>query len=132
MKNPKALLSAILTVAMLASMAVPGAAQEKQDTQTAEIGVKADAAAASGEGDPAAFSWDNATVYFLITDRFKNGDTSNDNAYGRQDISLGDNRALIHGGDFAGITQAINDNYFNDLGVNAIWLTAPSTCPSRT
>ena len=29
------------------------------------------------------FSWDNATVYFLLTDRFKNGDTSNDHAYGR-------------------------------------------------
>ena len=125
MKNPKALLSAILTVAMLASMAaIPGAASETQASQAAEIGVKADTAV-SAEGDPSTFSWDNATVYFLITDRFKNGDTSNDNAYGRQDINLGDNRALMHGGDFAGITQAINDNYFNDLGVNAIWLTAP-------
>ena len=27
--------------------------------------------------------------------------------------------------DFKGITDKINDGYFNDLGVNAIWMTAP-------
>ena len=29
------------------------------------------------------FTWDNANVYFLLTDRFYNGDTSNDHSYGR-------------------------------------------------
>ena len=29
------------------------------------------------------FSWDNATVYFVLTDRFKNADKSNDHSYGR-------------------------------------------------
>ena len=29
------------------------------------------------------FSWDNASVYFLLTDRFQNGNTSNDHSYGR-------------------------------------------------
>lgn len=29
------------------------------------------------------FTWDNATVYFMLTDRFKNGNTSNDHSYGR-------------------------------------------------
>ncbi len=72
-----------------------------------------------------AFSWDNATVYFLLTDRFCNGDTSNDNAYGRMKTVSGDSRATFHGGDFAGITKKINEGYFNDLGVNAIWMTAP-------
>ncbi|MGN9070458.1 alpha-amylase family glycosyl hydrolase, partial [Lachnospiraceae bacterium HCP1S3_D4] len=73
------------------------------------------------------FSWDNATVYFLLTDRFKNGDTTNDNAYGRKDHSnnFSDQRATFHGGDFAGITQKIEEGYFDDLGVNAIWLSAP-------
>ena len=82
-------------------------------------------AAAATEVTPATFSWDNATVYFLLTDRFKNGDTSNDNAYGRQDINVGDTRATFHGGDFKGITEKISDGYFEDLGVTAIWLTAP-------
>ncbi|HBL9020463.1 TPA: alpha-amylase, partial [Enterobacter hormaechei] len=32
---------------------------------------------------PAPFSWQNATVYFVLTDRFVNGDPTNDNSYGR-------------------------------------------------
>ena len=81
--------------------------------------------AAASSSDAPVFSWDNATVYFLLTDRFCNGDTSNDNAYGRMSTVAGDNRATFHGGDFAGITKKINEGYFTDLGVNAIWLTAP-------
>lgn len=78
------------------------------------------------------FSWDNASVYFLLTDRFKNGNTSNDHSYGRATDSSGKalsgwetNPGTFHGGDFAGITQKINEGYFDDLGVNAIWLSAP-------
>ena len=78
------------------------------------------------------FSWDNANVYFLLTDRFKNGNTSNDHSYGRtlgangQPIAGWDTApATFHGGDFAGITQKINEGYFDDLGVNAIWISAP-------
>ncbi|MGN1132785.1 MAG: alpha-amylase family glycosyl hydrolase, partial [Ruminococcus sp.] len=78
------------------------------------------------------FSWDNATVYFLLTDRFKNGNTSNDHSYGRATDANGSplsgwNTApgTFHGGDFAGITQEIESGYFDDLGINAIWLSAP-------
>lgn len=77
------------------------------------------------------FSWDNANVYFLLTDRFKNGDTSNDHSYGRgldqygNVINYNNNTATFHGGDFKGITQKINDGYFSNLGVNAIWISAP-------
>jgi alpha-amylase len=31
------------------------------------------------------FVWENATVYFLLTDRFNNGNPDNDHAYGRRD-----------------------------------------------
>ena len=77
------------------------------------------------------FSWDNATVYFLLTDRFRNGDTSNDHSYGRgldangNVADIKDTRGTFHGGDFVGITQAIKEGYFNDLGVNALWISAP-------
>ena len=77
------------------------------------------------------FSWDNASVYFLLTDRFKNGKTSNDHAYKRNLDQNGQpaygrsNAGAFHGGDFAGITEKINDGYFTDLGVNALWITAP-------
>lgn len=82
--------------------------------------------------NPDDFSWDNASVYFLLTDRFNNGKTSNDHSYGRATDSSGNalsgwqsNPGTFHGGDFAGITQKINEGYFDNLGINAIWLSAP-------
>ena len=111
------------TLTVLSGTAVAGTAVTTT-AFAAEVTTETSAAKTS-EVTPATFSWDNATVYFLLTDRFKNGDTSNDNAYHRQEINVGDTRATFHGGDFAGITEKINEGYFNDLGVNAIWLTAP-------
>lgn len=67
------------------------------------------------------FTWDNATVYFVLTDRFNNVVTSNDNSYGRTSDPVGG----FLGGDLKGLTAKINDGYFTDLGVTAIWLTAP-------
>ena len=65
--------------------------------------------------------WKNATVYFLLTDRFNNGDASNDLPLGRKK----DGAVLrsFEGGDLKGITQKINEGYFSRLGVNAIWMT---------
>ena len=78
------------------------------------------------------FTWDNANVYFLLTDRFKNGNTANDHSYGRTLDKDGKpldgwdtNPGTFHGGDFAGVTQSIEEGYFDNLGVNAIWISAP-------
>ncbi|WP_378181369.1 alpha-amylase family glycosyl hydrolase [Aquimarina sp. SS2-1] len=69
------------------------------------------------------FVWENATVYFVLTDRFENGDTSNDRAYGRpQD---GPPLRNYEGGDLQGLIDRIEDGYFDKLGVNAIWITPP-------
>lgn len=70
--------------------------------------------------DVAAF-WNSATVYFLLTDRFENGDTTNDHALGR----LHDGAVLrsFEGGDLAGVLRRINEGYFDSLGVDAIWMT---------
>ena len=67
------------------------------------------------------FQWEAATVYFLLTDRFKNGNPDNDINFER-DEETGKLRGFM-GGDMQGITQKINDGYFTDLGVNAIWFT---------
>jgi alpha-amylase len=65
--------------------------------------------------------WNGATVYFLLTDRFDNGDTTNDHALGRaHDGALLRN---FEGGDLRGIRRRIERGYFDSLGVNAIWLT---------
>lgn len=78
------------------------------------------------------FLWENAAVYFLLTDRFNNGNPDNDYSYGRGLDAAGnpvpgvkDSEGSFHGGDFAGITQKIEEGYFTDLGVNAIWITPP-------
>jgi alpha-amylase len=73
------------------------------------------------EKEYAYFDWDAANVYFLLTDRFKNGDTSNDTIVER--IKPTGVMRGFQGGDFAGITEKIDNGYFTDLGVNAIWLT---------
>lgn len=65
--------------------------------------------------------WNSATVYFLLTDRFANGDSTNDRALGRQhDGALLRN---FEGGDLAGVIQKLESGYFDSLGVTAIWLT---------
>jgi alpha-amylase len=69
------------------------------------------------------FSWDNATVYFLLTDRFNNADPSNDHAYGRKDDAA--SLRGFMGGDLAGITAKIKSGYFTELGVDALWITPP-------
>lgn len=67
------------------------------------------------------FVWEGANLYFLLTDRFNNGDASNDVNFDRTK-ETGKLRGF-EGGDLKGITQKIEEGYFNDLGVNAIWMT---------
>lgn len=69
----------------------------------------------------APFVWEGANIYFLLTDRFNNGNPNNDINFSRTD-STGVLRGFM-GGDIAGITQKIEDGYFTDLGINAIWFT---------
>jgi len=69
----------------------------------------------------APFFWENATIYFLLTDRFNNGNPANDVSFGRTKPSA-PLRGFM-GGDIQGITQKLTDNYFSDLGVTAIWFT---------
>ena len=69
------------------------------------------------------FTWNNALIYFVVTDRFANGNTSNDNSYGRKNPDAsGHPTATFHGGDIKGLTK--NLDYIKSLGMNAIWLTA--------
>ncbi|STD45118.1 Alpha-amylase precursor [Edwardsiella tarda] len=71
---------------------------------------------------PAAFDWHNATVYFVLVDRFANGDPSNDNSYGRHRDGLQE-IGTFHGGDLRGLTAKLD--YLQRLGVNALWISSP-------
>ena len=73
------------------------------------------------------FDWDEAVIYFMVTDRFFDGDSTNNNANGEETYkapssATGKERAgLYHGGDFKGVTEKLD--YLKDLGVNTIWIT---------
>lgn len=67
------------------------------------------------------FVWEGANIYFLLTDRFNNGNPDNDINFERIEET-----AILRGfegGDIEGITQKIEEGYFTDLGINAIWFT---------
>ncbi len=67
------------------------------------------------------FDWKAANLYFLMTDRFHNGNPGNDRLINRNEPT-GVLRGFM-GGDIKGITQKIEEGYFTDLGINAIWFT---------
>lgn len=61
-------------------------------------------------------------IYFLMPDRFSNGDPANDRIKGLKDQSL--NRDSIfhrHGGDLQGVINHLD--YIQELGATALWLT---------
>jgi glycosidase len=64
--------------------------------------------------------WRDAILYFVMIDRFANGDPSNDDPIGGLELP-----AEYQGGDLVGLRQKIEEGYFDSLGVNALWLTSP-------
>jgi len=67
------------------------------------------------------FVWENANIYFLLTDRFNNGDLTNDVNFNRtKEVAT---LRGFEGGDIIGVTKKIEEGYFTKLGINAIWLT---------
>ena len=72
--------------------------------------------------NPAAVNfWNGATIYFLLTDRFRDGDSANDHALGRSPGAA--TLRGFEGGDLAGLRRTIEEGYFDSLGVTAIWMT---------
>ena len=64
--------------------------------------------------------------YFLMTDRFENGDPTNDEGASpggtlTETGYLVDDISFYHGGDIAGLESRLD--YLEDLGVTALWLT---------
>ncbi|MBU2863849.1 alpha-amylase [Reinekea forsetii] len=74
----------------------------------------------SANAEPSEFTWGNALVYFLMTDRFHNGDLTNDVSFDRRK----DNKEEVgtfHGGDIKGVIEKLD--YIEALGATAIWMT---------
>ena len=64
--------------------------------------------------------WQAQSIYQIITDRFYDGDPSNDNADGNYDPA-GHRGTSVHGGDFKGIEEKLD--YIKSLGATAIWIS---------
>lgn len=62
----------------------------------------------------------NSVMYFMMVDRFVNGNTGNDRPTADPAIHP---KANNLGGDLQGITQKIKDGYFENLGINTIWVS---------
>lgn len=73
-----------------------------------------------GPTQPGVFDWRDSVIYFVFVDRFFDGDTGNN-----CNVAGADSAGQYKGGDWKGVTQKINDGYFNDLGANTLWITVP-------
>ena len=64
--------------------------------------------------EPEPFDWRDAVFYQILIDRFRRGGGALDDM-----ASI----AEYQGGDLWGVVEAIESGYFEDLGVNALWLS---------
>jgi len=72
------------------------------------------------------FQWKDGIVYQIMTDRFLDGDSSNniDNSLDTLN-QVDDERSRWQGGDFRGIIEKLEDGYFEDMGITALWISSP-------
>jgi glycosidase len=68
------------------------------------------------------FDWRDSVMYFVFVDRFLDGNPANNGTPTGSGVQP---PADYRGGDWAGVTQRIQDGYFTDLGVNTLWLSVP-------
>lgn len=72
------------------------------------------AAAEAPKPLPGPYDWSSAVLYFVLIDRFADGDPSNDF---RVDLH---GKGAFHGGDLAGLIQELDE--ITGLGVTALWI----------
>jgi len=61
------------------------------------------------------FDWDESRIYFLLTDRFYDGDETNNINVDKSHLEA------YHGGDFRGLIDKLD--YLDELGINTLWIT---------
>ncbi len=67
-----------------------------------------------------AFDWRDGVMAFIFVDRFHNADPTNDCT-----VAGVPTAGQYQGGDWKGVTEKLEAGYFDELGVNALWLTVP-------
>ena len=85
----------------------------------------ADCVTGSSDAD---IRWQDAVMYYAFTDRFADGDKSNDHPVDDPHVAW---QANYHGGDLRGITKKVDEGYFQNLGVNTIWVAPLNRNPAN-
>jgi cyclomaltodextrinase / maltogenic alpha-amylase / neopullulanase len=78
-------------------------------------------------GAKQSFHWQDSVLYYAFTDRFADGDKSNDHPVDNPNVAW---PANFHGGDLRGITQKIDEGYFDKIGANTIWVAPLNKNPA--
>ena len=112
------------TLVMAGLMMSSSCGQSQQSTESSSSGLQEQAVQVSTESSYLERSAEDEIVYFVIPDRFENGDPSNDRGgfeggildHGYDPTSKG----FYHGGDLKGLTSRLD--YIKGLGATAIWL----------
>jgi len=68
----------------------------------------------------AAIDWRDAIMYFVVVDRFADGNPANN-----APVPGVEYPGQYQGGDWIGLREKIDAGYFNDLGINTLWITSP-------
>ena len=121
----RVLLSSVLAATLCAC-------SENNETQTANLSTPVETAitqkALKNASDLPHYlnrSIQDEVFYFVLPDRFYNGNTDNDNGSKTIKLSQGgfdpSNKAMYHGGDIPGLKAKLP--YLKDMGISAIWLT---------
>lgn len=74
------------------------------------------------------FDWRKACMYYVVTDRFHNGNGRNDNPIIDPELF---EECNYHGGDFQGIEEKLNEGYFKKLGIDILWLAPVLKNPDK-
>lgn len=81
--------------------------------------------------DPSALArtdFHNQVLYFMMVDRFLDGDKSNTKPIQDPEVHP---KANYMGGDLAGVLTKIKDGYFTNMGINTIWLSPITQNPDK-
>ncbi|HSG60690.1 MAG TPA: alpha-amylase family glycosyl hydrolase [Pseudomonadales bacterium] len=112
---------------MLAAASLLGACDKQSETVSGVVDASPENAVASVDlyQDYLNRPVTDDIFYFVLPDRFENGDPSNDQGSLTIPESQGGfdptNKGYYHGGDLAGLTAKLD--YLKDMGVTAVWLT---------
>jgi glycosidase len=102
-RGPLFLLACVLLAAGLTACAGPGGPRTAPATPAGPVSVLPQR------------DWSDAVLYFVVLDRFADGDAANNAKVDRT------NPGGFHGGDLAGLTAQLDE--IADLGATAIWIT---------